>query len=549
VRGAAVALALFGAAATLGALECAARLALPPPRHHAGLALVFHPELGFRGEPGARIEAADAAGRFEVALDAQGFRRREPAPPGVPGAREIALLGDSFAVAQGVRDADTLSSRLEAELAARGVAARVRDLAVVDYGTAQQLLLWRALGAGLAPDTVVLALYPANDWPNNTPALAGRTTVSPGDYVRPYLVPGAAGALERRFAHPVRAALRRVSHAFAALEPRVLAWGAAERVGWLAPWPAPQPVPARLRDGRAPREELELFREPAPGSAWDEAWRTSEALLRALRDEVRARGARFVVLGIPSLLQVEAEATAVRLELQARRHAGRGLAELCDWNLPERRLAAFFAKEQIEALLLLDAFREAAQSGASLYLSDGHFSPRGHALAASRLAQALADGAPLRAPAPASGGPTPRLPAPDAAPAWLDFRAEAHEDWLVRGGWLAWLRGAGWLPSARASLVLPARAGDLVLRGTLPAHAARPVGVRLRLRDAETRARVEAPGAFEVRLPAPLARDAPRFVEVELELAASARPGQAAELHITSAGFEPSASQRRPGAS
>ena len=89
-----------------------------------------------------------------------------------------------------------LSGQLEIRLAERGQPARVHDLAVVDYGTAQELLWLRERAAGLAYDTLVVALYPGNDFANNTPALAGRTGVSPGDALRPYLVPRAGGGFD-----------------------------------------------------------------------------------------------------------------------------------------------------------------------------------------------------------------------------------------------------------------------------------------------------------------------------------------------------------------
>jgi hypothetical protein len=515
------------------ALELASRVWLPPPRHHLREPLVFDAELGFRGDPGARLEGFDARGPFVVRFDENGLRLRAHPDPEPPAQRSIALLGDSFAVAKAVRDGDTLSGRLESLLRERGAATRVHDLAVVDYGTAQQLLWLRGRAKDLRYDTLVLALYPGNDFANNTLALAGRTNVSPGDYVRPYLVPDGDGGFALGFAHPVRAWLRRHSHLFACLEQRALSR--------LAPWPAPEPPPARLHAGRPPREELELHRDPAPGSAWDDAWHTSEALLLALRAEARAHAARFVVLVIPGAHQVEEDAMHVRLDLLVRRHAHRGLRELLDWNLPERRLAAFFEKNEIEAVLLLDPFRAAAAHGERLYLPDGHFSASGHALAARLLADVLAGDAFAHAAAPRSPGPAALLPDPARAPAQLDFRSAAFEPYLVRGGWLAHRTtgsSAGWLPAARACLVLPARRGDLVLRGRVPEHAALPIAASLRIGNKEQRARLAHAGEFDVRLPAPLAADEPRWVAVDLSFAGRAQDGRPAELTVESVGYE-----------
>ena len=534
-------LALLSTVIALAAAELVCRLWFPPPRHFANQALVFDPVLGFRGEPNARIDGFDAQGSFQVRLDEQGLRRRERGGAASAPAREVALVGDSFVVAQGVRDANTLAGQLETQLAGRGLPVRVHDLAVVDYGSAQELMLWREQGAHLGAAITVLALYPANDLANNTLALAGRTLVSPGDYLRPYLVPSPRGGFERRFAHPWRAGLRRASRAFALLESRALAFGVARDIRWLAPWPAPASARSRLRAGLAPREELELYREPAPGSAWAEAWTTTSLLMRAFSDEVRAAGGRFVVLVIPALLEVQEEGTSIQLDLLARRYAGRGVRELLDWNLPERRLAEIFAAEGIEAVSLLDSFRAAAGRGSALYVSDGHFAPQGHALAAAQLAEALA-GSP-HTPAPLqSAGPAPLLPAPDEAAAVLDFHSGAHEAYLVRGGWLSHSASgaaAGWQPAARASLVLPARAGDLVLRGRVPTDAPLPMEVRLRLGAARAQLEIAEPGSFSLRLPTPLAADESRWVEVQLGFEARARIGrQPARVYVESVGFE-----------
>ena len=169
------------------------------------------------------------------------------------------------------------------------------------------------------------------------------------------------------------------------------------------------------------------MRAPAPGSAWEDAWRISEALLLALRDEARARNARFVVLVIPPVPQVQQEALSVALDLEARAQTGKPLDERLDWNLPERRLAPFFRAEGIESVFLLDAFRAAAARGPALYISDGHFAAAGHALAASVLADALASPTRVYAPAPQSAGPAALLPAPEQAPAVLDFRSAPFE--------------------------------------------------------------------------------------------------------------------------
>ena len=133
---------------------------------------------------------------------------------------------------------------------------------------------------------MVLFVYPANDLINNSMGLAGRTTVSAGDPIRPYLVPE-GGELRVRHLHPLRALLRAHSRLFAILEKRVLAAsGEATTAG--------EDVGARMRAGRAPREDFEIFRTHDPGDRWEEAWVTTFALLEAFRDECEAMRNNFV---------------------------------------------------------------------------------------------------------------------------------------------------------------------------------------------------------------------------------------------------------------
>jgi hypothetical protein len=459
------------------------------------------PALGFRGVPGHAQSVDDEFGRHVVQLNAQGFRGRALAPePAAAGVSRVLFLGDSFLVARALGDEDLVTARVEAALAASGRPAEVYNLSTIDWGTGQQLLAWRQLGRPLAPDAVVLFLYPANDVVNNSPALANRTSVSAGDPIRPYLVLE-DGALRVRHLDPLRAWLRAHSRLFAVLERRVLSKQARERPD--------DDSAARLRQGRAPREDFEIFRRhDDPGDAWAQAWQASFALLRALRDETRATGARLLVVVVPHVNQVVRNAKAVRLDGATRLVRNEPLDRLLDWNLPERRLAAFFRDEQIDASFLLGPLRAAAAAGEAVYARDEHLAPHGHRLAAQRVLAWLAGGADESASEPAwgEGRPVALMPDADDAPAWLDFRTERGQAYLG-DGWLRWRAAApgsagGWLIGPNALAVLPAREGELVVRGRAPAEASFPIAGQLAVLGAARHPfRIDAPGSFEVRVP------------------------------------------------
>jgi hypothetical protein len=485
-------------------LEGGVRLLLDPPRYHQG-PVEFHPALGFRGVPDHRHEAEDEFGSFPFQLNSQGLRGREvPAAPR-PGVSRVVFVGDSFLVGQAVREEHLMTSLSAAALRAAGLEAEVYNLSGIDYGTGQEILLLRRLGRRLEPDAVVLFLYPSNDVVNNSMALAGRTTVSVGDYIRPYLVPK-NGAWRVRYVHPFRALLRRHSRLYATLERRVLALGAERRSAWLRPWPRPKSSGELLRVGRAPREDFELFRRHDPGDRWEEAWRTTFALLRAFRDECDALGARLLVVVIPSVHQVQRTAKGVALDISTRIVTGRALDLLLDWNLPERRLAGFFAAEDVEARFLLAPLREAARSDSRVYTRDEHLGPRGHEVAAGSVVDWLLKKAEGHGSGEISGRPVRTLPEPSRAPSLLDFREQSHIEQLG-DGWISWTpQGAetawGWMSGPRALAVLPAGAGDLVLRGQVPLSARLPIEGQLEIRGGPRHAfRLERVSLFEIRLP------------------------------------------------
>jgi hypothetical protein len=486
-------------------LECGARLLLDPPRYHGG-PVEFHPELGFRGVPGHRHEVTDDLGTFPFELNSQGLRGRElPAEP-APGVSRVVFVGDSFLVGQAVREEHLMTSRTAAALRARGVETEVYNLSGIDYGTGQEILLLRRLGRPLEPDAVVLFLYPSNDVINNSLALAGRTFVSAGDYVRPYLVPEEPG-LRILYAYPFRAWLRRHSRLYATLERRLLALGVERGIGWLRPWPAPAGVAQQLRRGRAPREDFEIFRRrDDPGDRWEAAWRTTFALLRAFREECDALGARLLVVVIPSVYQVERTAKGIGLDIATRIAGGRPLDRLLDWNLPERRLAGFFEEEGIEARFLLAALREAAAADPPVYVRDEHLGPRGHEVAARAVVDWLVNEAGEQRAEEISGDPVRILPDPSEAPSLLDFREQSHAAYLG-DGWISWVAeepGAawGWLPGPSALLVLPARGGDFVVRGWVPEEARLPIDGHVEIVGGPRRAfRLEQGGIFEIRFP------------------------------------------------
>lgn len=121
--------------------------------------------------------------------------------------------------------------------------------------------------------------------------------------------------------------------------------------------------------------------------AYDAAFARTTSLLRAIADTAAAGGARTLVVFIPALQQV----SDVGRGFLEEHHFAWDARTLTDTTFSDR-LQAFGRQEHVAVLDLLPMLRTAAASdGPPLYFArDGHWTPRGHALAAAAIADALA---------------------------------------------------------------------------------------------------------------------------------------------------------------
>lgn len=494
-------LAIGAVGVALAIVEVAVRIVLPPPGFHDA-PLEFDRELGFRGVPGYHQPGIDDAGPFEFRLDEEGFRappEREAPPDEAP---RIAFFGDSFLVGRGLRAEALLPYVFADRLTEGGSPVAVRNFSVIDFGTAQQLLLLRRALARERIDGAVLVVYSGNDLANNEPTLAGLTDVSAGDLIRPYL--SSPDWENPTYVHPLRARLRRFSRLAATLERGSLSLSRQPRYDWLRPFPPRAGQSARLARGDAPTEALEVLRDHDPGSPWERAWERSFGLIDRFRREVEAQGGRFLVVVVPMEEQVVRTARGVALEFASRSLAGRPLDRVLDWDLPERRFAAFFRERGIDALLVRDDLRALAAEGTTPYLRDRHLNAAAHAEVASKVAAWWAGEAPT--PSPPVASPVWWVPRPREGASSLDFREETHTRYLG-DGWLDWAsedgRG-GWRIGPRSLAVVVDRGGDVVVSGYAGDDADFPLAFTVELAGVGAQAiRVDEPGPFEVRYTPP----------------------------------------------
>ncbi len=320
-------------------------------------------------------------GRVWIEINSHGFRDRERSRTKPAGVFRIAVLGDSFAEALQVELNATFWSVLEQQLASRappGQQAEVLNFGVSGYGTAQELQLLRTYVWDYDPDLVLLLFLPANDVRNNCKSLEP-------DQGRPFFrLQDEQLVLDDSFLRAPERVRFQTSNWLqfkqAVIEHCRLA-ALIYQIRHRSSAPAQQ-----LAIGEEPGLSLEAFCEP-PRGEWELAWRITDRVLALMADEVRTRGARFVVAIANSGVEVAPE--EIQAKIQTR-------WELADWLYPERRLAALGEQHDFQVIGLTQAMRDYARQQktylhgfANTLPGTGHWNETGHRVAGELLAKWL----------------------------------------------------------------------------------------------------------------------------------------------------------------
>ena len=365
------------------------------------------PELGYALKPGAEGWYRKEGGAY-VRVNSDGLRDRERERAKPPGVVRVAVLGDSYAEALQVAEREAFWAVMEDRLRDCGRFAgrrvEVINFGVSGYGTAQELIALRRKAWDYSPDVVLLALTTNNDITDNSRALKKTDEV-------PYFVrrggrlvadesfrAAKSFRLRSSWLNRLGTGLRDRSRviqllheAHGALKSRLRAMRSAPRqAGEGNNARAPAEGGAAAAAAPAPAEEVGIdnmiYREPAD-EVWHEAWAVTEELLSAMRDEVRARGAEFVVATLSNGIQVYPDARARESFL---RRVGAS-----DLFYPDRRVKAIGEREGFKVVNLAPALqRYADEHKAFLHgfgegLGNGHWNALGHRVAGELLAREL----------------------------------------------------------------------------------------------------------------------------------------------------------------
>lgn len=358
-------------------------------------------------------------GAAYVRINSEGLRDGEHSKQKPAGTVRVAVLGDSYAEALQVEQEEAFWSLMEERL--RTCAAfgerrvEVVNFGVSGYGTAQELFTLRERVWDYSPDIVLLAVTTNNDLIDNSRALKGTDEM-------PYFVLREGrlvlddsfrdnksfrwrqSALSRagrwlrdslRFVqaiHQSHGALKskldayRERRAAAAREPKDKGAADATHTKTTPGRQAPSP-PAPLDE---PGVAHAIYREPTGAAAdtvWKESWEVTERLLVTLSEEVRGRGAKFLMVTLSNPIQVHPE-PAARAAFQSRL----GVEDLF---YPERRFKALGERHGFDVFNLAPAFQLHAERhriflhGFGDQLGNGHWNESGHALAGELIAAEL----------------------------------------------------------------------------------------------------------------------------------------------------------------
>ena len=335
-------------------------------------------------------------GKAYIRINSAGLRDREHARAKPPRTFRIAVLGDSYAEAMQVPMEETFWSVLERQLkgcpALAGREPEVINFGVSGYGTAQELLMLSHRVWPYNPDVVILAFTTGNDVRNNSRVLEQ-------DDLKPYsvfqngeLVPDLkfrdSFGFRLRQTELAQWAYRlwdssRIIQLFAQGKWIVTTQNAqAHSYGHdsnpnITPW-----------DGVAEAGlDSMVYREPRD-PVWKEAWEVTEGLVVHMRDEVKEKGAEFLVVTASTGPQVHPD-VAVRQSFAKRLGVAHLFyADLRIRDLGERRdfavlnLAPLFQTYAEQHRVFLHGFENSV-------LGTGHWNKEGHRLAGELIASKL----------------------------------------------------------------------------------------------------------------------------------------------------------------
>jgi hypothetical protein len=348
--------------------------------------------LGWRLRPNVSGVVSVETWQF-VRINSSGFRDRERTYDKPPDTIRIAVLGNSWTEALQVPLDKTYCSVLEQKLTRSacfsGKRVEVLNFGVAGYSTGQELLLLQREVWKYHPDILLVAVYPARDIANNLRELNNAVNPEQSPY---FVYRDGILVLDDSFRalpalQPRQMLLQDIRYGVTKHVRLLQAVGALQRFGKIRV--AMAAVKGRAEKSGVDNLEYTIY-APRTDSQMQMAWRVTEGLLLAIRDEVKAHGADFRIVVLATRQQVHPD-PAKRAELM-RKLGVRDLAYADD------RFRDFGAREGIPVLTLTPALSRYAEAHHeflngfnSTNFGAGHWNETGHRVAAEAIAAGLCE--------------------------------------------------------------------------------------------------------------------------------------------------------------
>jgi hypothetical protein len=368
------ALIVFGLVLALGVADVGIRIA----NHWFPYFYCYDAVRGWGLNPGAhgwyRRE-----GESYLRINRDGFRGPDYPRPKPSGVIRVAIIGDSYAEAMQVAEDQTFTAVAGRELAncpeLKSKQVEALNFGVDGYGTAQELFTLRQKVWAYQPDIVVLAIFLGNDIRNNSVVLEP-------DQCRPFYAYHdgqlqLTGPLEDSPSFKLWCMARFDYRDLRLLGLFTNTWEIVHGVhgGPTAEHPVEQAI------------NYSIYSPPVAQS-WQDAWRVTEGLIGAARDETVKHGAMFLAVTEDTGIQVWPDA-AVRAKFARQLHVP-------DLLYPDRRIAALGQQDGFSVLTLAEPLQRYAQEH-HVFLHGfkntptgfGHWNAIGHAQAGELIANKL----------------------------------------------------------------------------------------------------------------------------------------------------------------
>jgi hypothetical protein len=347
--------------------------------------------VGFALRPGAegwwRKEA-----EVYIKINSDGLRDREHSKVKPPDTLRVAVLGDSYAEALHVPMENAfwavMEQRLQGCKAFNGQKVEVINFGVSGFSTTRELITLRQRVWQYSPDIVLLLVTTANDIKDNSQLLSEEYAGLPLPYFvykNGELVLDDSLLKVRNESWKFRLQKSFLGRSLNWLRDhsRVIGLLDKARAAFQDYTQKKNNVPTVFGDERGIKAQV--YREPTE-PAWDEAWRVTEGIMLLMRDEVRAHGAKLMIVTGSTGIQVYPD-PAVRQDFM------RSLG-VDDLFYPDHRIKALGEREGIEVLNIAPTLQQYAnQNRTFLHGTDGfgHWNALGHRLVGDQIAETLCE--------------------------------------------------------------------------------------------------------------------------------------------------------------